>query len=157
MLSQLGRQGDWFRVAWAEGRFGWIPAAVTSTAPPEANPATLSAEVTLQPPMVMIDSSIASTDASTFRLRGILSDDAGVEDYYIWVTGQEDDHTRRVKVVYEHAEGARLDFEHEVPLFPGANRIAVIARDADRMTASDLVYIYRRTPGDTLSNAPEIE
>ena len=55
-------------------------------------------------PFEVYTAEVLWTDASTFRLQGIISDDLHVDDYYIWVTGEEDDEFRRTKVVYAHAD-----------------------------------------------------
>jgi carboxyl-terminal processing protease len=155
VLEQLGTLDGWVRVAWADGAIGWVPGEAIETASAGATPVTLPPVSALQPPVVNVDNEVLWSDTSTFRLHGTITDDILVEDYYIWVSGEEGSQRRRVKVVYDHAGAAFHEFTQDVPLYPGTNRIVVIARDSDRMIGSDTVFIYRRTSAPALSNAPE--
>jgi hypothetical protein len=97
-----------------------------------------------------------TTDASTVHLSGVIEDDSVVSDYYVWVSGQNGDENRneRAKVAYERGSGHSLAVDQDIPLYPGINRISVIARDDTNMTSSQIIYVYRRTEGEALSNAP---
>ena len=108
----------------------------------------------MQPPSILLNRDAMWTDASTFRLEGTLIDDALVEDYYIWIYSDNAERLRPIKVTYRHAQAAEYEMTEDLPLFPGANRIVVIARDDQQMTASELMFVYRRTPGEPVSNVP---
>jgi carboxyl-terminal processing protease len=144
VLAVIGRLGDWTRVSWAEDRFGWVPSASVVAA--EGEPATLEPLYALQPPIVSIDRGVLRTSDTSVRLSGLISDDTGLSDYYIWVTSaglnvrEEPD---RLKVSYDRAAGESVTFDQEIPLFPGSNRITVIARDAEHMAGTGVAYVYR--------------
>lgn len=152
-LQVAGTLGDWVRVNWTADRFGWVEASsVTETSGTEA--AELPLSHALQPPHVNVEDPTLSVDSSTLQISGTIHDDGEVEDYYIWVSGEdhEGEEENRIKVSYHRGEGDTVTFTEEVPLYPGVNRIAVIARDNERMASSDVVYVFRASSGDAVSN-----
>jgi len=148
-LRLLGELGEWRRIEWTEGWHGWVPSATVASVA-EGTPVHISAEYALQPPIVNITQPAMSTNSESVQISGTLSDDDGVADYYVWVAGvnQVGDEDNRVKVVYQRVIGDESNFAEEIPLFPGANRIAVIARDDQGMSGTGITYVYRHTEGE---------
>jgi hypothetical protein len=68
--------------------------------------------------------------------------------------GEGEERAGRAKVAYVPGGSAEVGIDEDIPLYPGINRISVIARDDTHMTSSSVIYVYRRTPGDPVSNAP---
>lgn len=160
VLVMLGRAEDWVRVSWQEEAFGWVMGSSVQVAETAVEPTTpLERLIAFQPPMVILEQDFLTTDASTYQLSGVATDDHEVADYYIWVSGlNEDGDYRRYKALYERGGAAEVPVTADIPLYPGGNRISVIVRDADGMSSSAELNVFRRTAGETLSNAPiEIE
>ena len=84
------------------------------------------------------------------QISGLLNDDSEVSDYYVWVSSMDHirDENERVKIVYQRVSGREVSFSENIPLLPGANRIAVIARDDQGMSGTGIIYIYRHTEGE---------
>ncbi|MCA9563724.1 MAG: hypothetical protein KC561_09560, partial [Myxococcales bacterium] len=152
IMQSLGTLGEWTRVDWRDGQFGWVPTASTSEANADLS-AALAPVFVMQPPVVELTRTDLWTDQETFEVRGTIRDNVMVEDYYIWVYGQNDEEEHnRIKVTYEEASGTEVDFAQEVPLFPGSNRVAIIARDDEHMTSSESYYVFRAGPEDQVAD-----
>jgi hypothetical protein len=155
VLAVVSELEGWVRVTWDDGnRTGWLPRSAVREGGTE--PAGFVELMNgFQPPTIQLEQESLWTDATTYRLHGVADDDNLVDDYYIWVTGaDEDDHRRRNKILYESVGSQQTEISHEIPLFPGTNRITVVARDDERMSTTQSIYLYRRSPGEPLSNAP---
>ena len=150
VLARVGQLGDWSRVEWTTGRFGWLHSSAYTDADAPDAPAALQAHHVLQPPLVLIEHDQLWSDSDTLRLTGVVRDDVEVVDYYIWVSGQSVDgeERNRQKVSYTRAGADQVQFEQAIPLYPGINRILVVARDDQRMTSSAVTYVYRRVAVD---------
>ena len=153
VLTVVGRLDEWVRVDWAPERFGWVKAEDVTSLDDEGTPTILTALHALQPPLVRMDDTQLWAETSTINISGNISDDGEVVDYYVWVSGEtEGDEQDRVKVSYRRGGSSDVAFNEEIPLYPGINRIVVIARDDQRMTSSAVVYVFRRTTGDAVSD-----
>ncbi|MBN1945191.1 MAG: PDZ domain-containing protein [Bradymonadales bacterium] len=153
VLVRTGRLGDWVRVSFSSDRFGWVQESATSSTSREGETTEIQLVYSLQPPLIRVEPYRLWTDFSTFHLTGLLRDNQMVSDYYLWVAGGlEDDRGDRRKVNYVRVERPEAAFEEDIPLFPGINQITLIARDSDHMSQAEILYIYRRTPGEAVSN-----
>jgi hypothetical protein len=78
-------------------------------------------------------------------LKGTISDNAAVKDYYVFVYHREDaSNVMSNKLDYTGVGGPTAQIEQSVPLYQGMNRVAVVARDSDDMQITENVFIYRR-------------
>jgi len=75
----------------------------------------------------------------------VVTDDQEVLDYYLFVASELDDMTiRSTKRDYQHLGVPSATITSEVALNRGMNRITVIARDEDRASSSQVLYVYRQ-------------
>ncbi len=151
VLSFEGTFGAWlYMAAPGEPSRRWFVAADQAGVEPHqgAPPAAkgLVARRTVRPPTLTIQPVPRRTTAATVKLRGTASHPRHLRDVVVMVRppgpGQPDR-----KVEYVAAEGTSLEFEADIPLEPGGNRIVVLARsDGDVQTPHEL-WIYRGEPG----------
>jgi carboxyl-terminal processing protease len=144
-LPVLGRLGDWLKVD-LKRRKGWIKAAAVDHDP--AGKATLSGVSRrhhFQSPQVELNPATMMTSEESVSLKGLVSDDSKVKDYYIFVFNRVDAtnvNTRKLNYMRVDDDHAKLD--SNVALFEGMNRISVVARDDDGMRTTQDAYVYRK-------------
>ena len=108
---------------------------------------TVSANWQVTPPTLALEIPSLESGLSTYHLRGKATDQTRVEDVYIFVSNA-DAKVDNKKVFYKSNRGGKnpseLAFEAEVPLWPGNNRVTVIARENNEVRSSHTMYLYRR-------------
>jgi carboxyl-terminal processing protease len=132
------RSGDFFRIVLAKGRRAWIAAADTK---PGGVPGAGFTPVLVEPPVITVSGPLVRRTAEArIRIEGTAEHPSGLRDVFIFVGDK--------KVFYKPAaKGAsRLDFAADLPLEPGANQIAVIARHTGKVAASQIVFVRRDAP-----------
>jgi carboxyl-terminal processing protease len=77
-----------------------------------------------------------------------------VEDVYIFVSNFADK-VENKKVFYKSNRKGKaentLDFATEIPLWPGTNRVMVVARENDEVRTTKTIYVLRQDTGATAS------
>ena len=133
-----------YRVDWDEGS-GWVREGDAEISDPVAiPPSAITPLVAFQAPEIRLDHDILRTDEATFELRGAITDDTTVRDYYVVISNRlDDDQTQSLKVTYQHLGVPSATISEEIELRPGTNRITVFARDEHRVTSSQVLFVYR--------------
>ncbi|WP_428266317.1 MXAN_5808 family serine peptidase [Haliangium sp.] len=150
-----GRQGDWYRIELGNSQPGFIAADDVRQTSSRARAAATTPNWQVTPPSISLQIPSYVTRDDNYRLSGTASDDTHVEDVYIFVSN-EGDRVENRKVFYKsNRHGKResaLDFETEIPLWPGTNRITVVARETDDVRSSHTMFVYR-TPDEKVTAA----
>ena len=82
--------------------------------------------------------------ASSPTVRGDVSDDRTVRDFYVVLQNRLDERTTQsLKRAYQYVGVPSTTIAEDIPLQPGMNRITVVARDDERATSSEVIYVYR--------------
>ncbi|MDD5305828.1 MAG: S41 family peptidase [Deltaproteobacteria bacterium] len=129
------RSGDFFRIALGKDRSAWIAAADTK---PGGVAGTSFTPVLVEPPVITVNGPLVRrTKEAGVRIEGTAEHPSGLRDVFVFVGDK--------KVFYKPAgKGAlRLDFAADLPLEPGANQIAVVARHTGKVAASQIVFVRR--------------
>jgi carboxyl-terminal processing protease len=149
VLPADARVGDFWRVEWAKGRFGFVADAdVKTTKAPRSGAAV---EVwQREPPRIALSpdpmKGAPVVEGDSFKLQGNASVPPSIEgggrlrDVFIFVNDQK----VFFKVMPESAPTQKLDFQADLPLKPGNNVVTVFAREDDEFQARRSVVIYRR-------------
>jgi carboxyl-terminal processing protease len=144
-----GATGDFWRVD-VDGRPGFIAKASaaqgTGTAPVKL--AWLPAwEVS--PPKLDVKPSSGLIDASTIHISGAAKDEHRVADMFVFVSNRTAKIDRR-KVFYRSnrkaANQATQSFEADIPLWPGANIVTVVARESTSVQSQQTIVVEKREP-----------
>jgi carboxyl-terminal processing protease len=144
-LLLTGRSGTFARVNLGRGRPGWVISAATSAAEGQVakNPSIRWDTPNASPEIELADLDTLVTRDEFIRLSGEATDGQRVRDLYITTSGH--------KVFYESnqqsATPRRLAFEAEIPVRPGLNTIAVVARE-DSGTVTRRYLVVRRDATD---------
>lgn len=144
VLETQRAAGDWTFVVWSDGA-GWVHnGAIEPASNGQASTTGIARLIVLQPPQIRLDATVFATDAPTFSLRGTVSDDHQVLDWYLFVLNQLDvRRTQSVKRAYEYVGSPTATITADIPLRPGMNRITLVARDDQKAISSEVMYVFR--------------
>jgi carboxyl-terminal processing protease len=159
VLPADARVGEFWRVEWHKGRFGFVADADVR---PSKGPRNGGAAETWQrePPRIAISpdpmKGAPVVEGDTFRLQGTASvppaTDASAKrlrDVFVFVNDQK----VFFKVVPEAASASSLDFQADLPLKPGNNVVTVFAREDEEFQTRRSVVIYRRPQAEVAQDA----
>jgi carboxyl-terminal processing protease len=139
--------GPWTKVKLDGGRVGFLPSAALSSSGIATN--TYSPFWSATPPLIHLSTASLETHGDTYRLQGAVTDEAHVEDVYIFVSNQSAKIEPR-KVFYRSNRGGKdgkaLDFAADLPVWPGSNMITVWARENAEVRSMKTVFVYRDPP-----------
>lgn len=145
-LEVDGALDGWYRVTWGEDRVGWLSEG-GATFDDGRTSARGGAEPSLQyqAPTIDLELDRLAVRSPLFTLRGVVSDESSVRDYYIFVNSRVSDNGRRQtsKRAYEAVGSSSATIQQDLELLPGNNVITVIARDDERITSSATLNVYR--------------
>ena len=159
VLPADARVGDFWRVEWAKGRFGFVAESdVKHTRGPRSG--QISTAWQREPPRIaLVPDPLRGApvvEGDLFRLHGTASVPAGMDpgstklrDVFVYVNDQK----VFFKVVPESTSQSRMDFSTDVPLKPGNNIVHVVAREDDEFQSRRSVVVYRRPPAEVAQDA----
>jgi carboxyl-terminal processing protease len=134
----------WYYVTFESGA-GWVPEGAVQyhEEPASASNDLIRDRLQFQAPIVELDRETLVTSSDQYPLRGALTDDEEVRDYYISVTTRPDNRrVQRTKRVYELVSAESATIERSVSLSPGLNTITVVARDNDELQSIRSINVY---------------
>jgi carboxyl-terminal processing protease len=144
-FTVLGSVGSWTKVEVEKGRPGFLQTGRVAKTSGTAT-GSLDPHFQVTPPAIELGAPTYATTASTYTITGTARDETHVEDVYIFVSNAKAKIDSR-KVFYRSNRGNKvedvLDFTADVPLWPGANQITIIAREKADVRTVQTVYIYR--------------
>jgi carboxyl-terminal processing protease len=144
-----GKFGNWrVVIAGDDSRRLFVPGDLDALEPAASVSRTdvdqLARRVSVLPPEITIDAYPRATSAATVTVAGKVTHPQGVRDVVVMVRPPGPSQFDR-KVAYDASP--KLDREHafsvDVPLEPGGNRIAILARDGGSVQQRRDVWIYR--------------
>lgn len=141
-----GRLADFVRVELEPNRPGFVPAAQVSEAvqPPDANP-QVSLVWQATPPLLDVKAPLA-VEQPSIRLSVSARDDEQVLDGYVVVSNRTSKIEHR-KVFYRSNRNGPLakemQFEANVPLWPGINIVTVVARQSGQVQSLHTMVLNR--------------
>jgi carboxyl-terminal processing protease len=135
----LGSFGDFVKLGLGDGRFGFAKRAELQDGGAPQAAFAFDDVMSHMPPLVEIDAPVLSTKDGTLKITGTATDANKLMDAYIFVGGR--------KVFYRSnrtaADPKKMSFEATVPLRPGVNLIAMVARESPE-TVGRKVFVVRR-------------
>ena len=146
-FAVTGRQGKWYRLDLGDKRPGFVLAGNVKLTTGKQGKASIAQKWQVTPPAITLQIPTYTTDDAMYRLTGQVTDDTHVEDVYIFVSNYNDK-VENKKVFYKsNRRGARekmLDFTADIPLWPGTNRVTVVARENDEVKSMHTMYLLRK-------------
>ncbi len=155
-----GAAGDFFRVEVEPGRPGYLPktSAQKGGTAPDAPSFTPTWQVS--PPRLEIKHGALLVDSSTYKLSGTARDERKVADVFVFVSNRQAKIDRRKVFYRSNRKGATpmtMSFDAEIPLWPGANFVTVVARENNQVQTQETVVVQRpgqNPPGTAVAQQP---
>ncbi len=151
--------GGWYRVQLAPGYVAFAKSeALTKGGRAGASASKVDDILDVSPPTVTLKDQVTQVAGDSVRIEGVANDQQAVRDVFITVHNPSRNlFGRREKVFYKAAEdpkSGKLEFNAEIPLTPGNNRIEIHARESDDVVATREMWVLRT---DGLSDARKAE
>jgi carboxyl-terminal processing protease len=160
-LTLLAKAGEFYKVEWAKGRVGFIPAAdgtveAAHVLPPKLADGKVSQAMDREPPLINLDGidttkSPVVVDGERYKLNGDALDPNGIQDIRIFVNNEKV-FFRTASAVPTDATapktkaGPRMNFATDFPLKSGNNTVLVVVRQNDDLLSQKTLVIHRRAP-----------
>jgi len=146
VFDVTGKLGRWYRVKLDNKRVGFVSAGLVRKTSRKARVA-IAPHWQVTPPTLSLEIPSYETSASRYTLKGKAKDGTKVEDVFIFVNNYTSKIENR-KVFYQSNRGGKakktMSFAANVPLWPGTNRVTVVARENNQVTTTKTLYLYRR-------------
>lgn len=136
----------WYRVRWMDDRIGWVPEGGARLRTQRSTPSgEVRERLQFQAPIIDIEQDILEVSGNRFTLRGIVSDESKVQDYYVMVNSRVTPYRRQTaKRAYRAIGAPSATIEVNVPLLPGNNEIIIVARDDEKVSSTARLHVFRR-------------
>jgi len=152
-LAETGKVGPWVRVELEPGRPGFVPAGAVGPGSGAA-PGTFSQTWQVTPPTLTLQVPTLETKGEQWKLDGVATDDTHLEDVYVLVSNRDAKIDGR-KVFYASNRGGksrtRMEFQTQVPLWPGSNMITVVARETNDVKSTQTIWVHKSGSSKTAS------
>ena len=146
VLAVTGKLGKWLRLELGSNRPGFVLERSVSKTTRQPTRSNIEPNWQVTPPKLALAIPHYETRANNYVLQGTASDDTQVEDVYIFVSNRDAKIENR-KVYYKSNRSSNTTssmlFEARIPLWPGNNRVTVVARENDKVRSSTSMYLYR--------------
>jgi len=159
VLPADAKVGDFWRVEWAKGRFGFAAETDVKQARGPRSGQIAAAWQREPPRIALVPDPLRGApvvEGDLLRLQGSASIPAGVEpgsarlrDVFVYVNDQK----VFFRVVPETTNQSRMDFSTDLPLKPGNNVVTVFAREDEEFQTRRSVVVYRRPPPEVAQDA----
>lgn len=103
----------------------------------------------VSPPNLQIENAPLTVSGPTFRLKGSATDDHQVIDGFVVVSNRTAKIEQRKVYYRSNRNGSTprsLAFDTDIPLWPGANTVTVVARQSDQVQSAQVLIINREAP-----------
>jgi carboxyl-terminal processing protease len=156
-----GKTGDFFRVDVEPGHPAFVAAAAVKTAAGTAH-AGSGFEPTwmVSPPVLAVSTTALETTEGKVHLRGAVKDDRKVSDVYIIVQNRNAKIDLK-KVFYKSnrdgQDKKKIDFDTDVPLWPGENYVHIVARENPQVQSRQTLVVLRSGGGALASPGPSAQ
>ena len=146
----MGSYGAWTKVKLdaAGTKVGFLPSSAVFAAG-GAPAASYVPYWNSTPPQIALDAKTLTTGSDTFKLVGNVTDDAHLEDVYVFVANASA-RVEAKKVFYRSNRGGKdgrsLQFTADIPMSPGSNAVTVVARESSEVRSQKTVFVYRDPP-----------
>jgi len=144
-----GRAGGYWRVEIESGRPGFIAEAAAQKASSDASKVSFNPSWQVSPPRIDLKPGALLVDAANYRLSGTARDERKVADVFVFVSNRASKIDRR-KVFYRSnrkgAQPMQMGFDADIPLWPGANLVTVVARENTQVQSQETIVVEATGP-----------
>jgi carboxyl-terminal processing protease len=100
----------------------------------------------VSPPRIELKNGPLYVDTGSFHLSGSAKDERKVADVFVFVSNRTAKIDRRKVFYRSNRKGAvpmQMSFDAEIPLWPGANVVTVVARENTQVQSTDTIVVQR--------------
>ncbi len=155
VLRTDAKVGDFWRVEWQKGRFGFAAETEVKRAAGLRPGVAVETWQRMPPRIALVPDPMKGApvvEGESFRLQGSASlprstaADTGsrLRDVFVFAN----DRKVFFKVVPESQTSTRVEFQADIPLRPGNNTVTVFAREDEEFQSRRSVVVYRRPPAE---------
>ncbi len=149
LLPLSGVCGNFFRVDVELKRPGFVLQTAVQRSSGTGAVAKMVPTWQVSPPRLDVKTATALTDGATMHLSGGAKDDRRISDVYVFVSNRAAKIDRR-KVFYrsnrKSASPTAMNIDTDIPLWPGANVISVVARQSNQVQSQETLIVERSGP-----------
>jgi carboxyl-terminal processing protease len=145
-FRMTGVSAGFWRVELEPGRPGYIPQGAAQQGGTPGAQATWTPNWQVSPPRLTLAGGAPLVDGGTYHLSGTIKDEKKVSDVYIFVSNRLAKIDRRKVFYRSNRKGAtptQLAFDADIPLWPGANLVTVVARENPQVTSQETIVVER--------------
>ncbi len=143
----LGQSESWYRIQVEKGRHAFVRKPLAEPTKKTGGRVKVEPVFDVSPPQITLTSPSTRTDGESIQISGAASDGEAVRDIYITVTNPSRNLFGTAEKVYYQAnqnpQNGNLAFTADIPLTPGNNRIEIIARENEEVTARKQMWVLR--------------
>ncbi|MEO6953360.1 MAG: MXAN_5808 family serine peptidase [Polyangia bacterium] len=156
LLKATANAGEFVRVE-LDGRPGYVLKTAVKDATGTPNPAAFAQAWQVSPPTLTLKEVAGLTESDKIHIGGRAKDGTKVSDVYVFVSNRRAKIDRR-KVFYRSNRGGKdskdMSFDTEIPLWPGANVVTVVARQSTSVQSQDTLIVQRGGTHDVAHAKP---
>ncbi len=142
-----GLVGGFYRIELEPGRPAFVAqSAAQKSSGGEVKTAAFTPAWQVSPPRIEVKNGPLLVDAATYHLSGIAKDERRVSDVFVFVSNRTAKIDRRKVFYRSNRKGAtpmQMGFDAEIPLWPGANLVTVVARENTQVQSQETVVVER--------------
>jgi carboxyl-terminal processing protease len=113
----------------------------------------------VSPPRLTLKDGPSLVDVGTYHLSGVAKDDKKLSDVFVFVSNRAAKIDHRKVFYRSNRKGAtplEMGFDADIPLWPGANLVTVVARQNPQVQSQETLVVQRSGPHVTqTAAAPE--
>jgi carboxyl-terminal processing protease len=152
-----GRTSDFARVEIEPGRPAFVAAAAIKPAGGASHVSTFEPMWMVSPPVLAVAQPALETPEGKVHLKGSVKDERRVSDVYIIVQNRSAK-VEIKKVFYKSNRNGqdpkKLDFDADVPLWPGENYVVIVARENPQVQSRQTLVVLRNGSSASAQAAP---
>lgn len=139
-----GKTAGWYRITWNDNRLGWLPDAAAQQKKRLSPRGNIKDLLQYQAPQIDLEHDKKEVSGATYTLRGMVTDESKVLDYYVLVNSRIAPHRRQTtKRAYRSVNAASAPIHIDLPLELGNNEILVVAEDDEGIQSTARIHVYR--------------
>jgi carboxyl-terminal processing protease len=147
VFKLTGMSGGFYRVELESGRPGYIvETAAQKTTATAAKTAAFTPKWQVSPPIITLAPAQEVVDTATLKLSGSAKDERVVADVYVFVSNRGAKIDRRKVFYRSNRKGAtpqQMAFDANIPLWPGANIVTIVARENPQVQSQSTLIVER--------------
>ena len=145
LLKATANAGEFVRVE-IDGRPGYLLKTSVKDASGTPGTAAFTQAWQVSPPSLTLKDVSGLTESDKIHIGGRATDGTKVSDVYVFVSNRRAKIDRR-KVFYRSNRGGKdgkdMSFDTEIPLWPGANVVTVVARQSTSVQSQNTIIVQR--------------